>query len=335
MKHNIIKENDVYNKQDFQKEKELTNLFDKNYKNIISKNSLFIKLEKQFKSKKFKNFKQSIGDGFLLVWDNPTTPSLYITEVELERHHINKHILPQIGDFISFIQSSTIEELNTVRNYLYQEIKKNKSIFQKLQKDTDKEVYELLDNAMEDLQILLIIDRISPELSIGLSQIEKAINVKIRKIEVSLFTKEKEEVVLYSDSEVSEEDIKTSREKIELEEYTMEYHLEKKPEKILNIVNDFVSYLKSKGIKISPMKHYIGFFKNNSMIFSCVVRKNSVVFYSKARINAFNTEKHNLPFRDVRNIGHYTNHLPTEIVITENEQLTNLKNYFDVVYNKY
>lgn len=94
---------------------------------------------------------------------------------------MNRHILSQIGDFISFIQSSTIEELNIVRNYLYQEIKNNKEVFKKLQKESGKEVYELLDNALEDLQILLVIDKMSPELSIGLSQIECAINVKNRK----------------------------------------------------------------------------------------------------------------------------------------------------------
>jgi len=80
------------------------------------------------------------------------------------------------------------------------------------------------------------------------------------------------------------------------------------------------------------MKHYIRFDKNNSMIFSCVVRKKSVVFYSKAKINEIPME--NLQMRDVRKIGHYTNHLPTEIVITELEQLKNLKSYFDSVYNK-
>lgn len=334
MKHTILKEGVKYTKEEFQKEPELTQLFNKNYRNIISENSLFIKLEKKFRSKKFKNFKHSIGDGFLLVWDNPTTPSLYITEVELERHDINRHILPQIGNFISFIQSSTIEELNAVRNYLYAEIKKNRPIFQKLQKDTGKEVYELLDNAMEDLQILLVIDRISPELSIGLSQIEKAINVKIRKIEVSLFKKDKEDVILFSDSEITDEDIKTSKEKIELEEYTLEYHLENKPEKIIEILTSFLNHLKSKGVRISPMKHYIGFFKDKSMIFSCVVRKNSIVFYSKARLKDIKTDTFNLPFRDVRNIGHYTNHLPTEIVITESEQVGDLINYFNEVYNK-
>ncbi|MFW5977504.1 MAG: hypothetical protein ACOCQQ_03255 [Candidatus Nanoarchaeia archaeon] len=335
MKHNIIKKDDIFKKQEFQKETDLTNLFNKNYKNIISKKSLFIQLEKQFKAKKFKNFKHSIGDGFLLVWDNPTTPSLYITEIELEKHDMNRHILPQIGDFISFIQSSTIEELNNVRNYLYQEIKKNKELFKRLQQESNKEVYELLDNAMEDLQILLVIDRMSPELSIGLSQIEKAINVKIRKIEVSLFLKEKEEVILYSDSEITEEDVKTSKEKIELEEYTLDYHTENKPEKIKEIIHEFLKHIRTKSIKVSPMKHYIGFFKNNNMIFSCVVRRNNVIFYSKAKINEFKVKEYNLTFRDVKNIGHYANHLPTEIILNELEQIDDLKKYFDKIYNKY
>lgn len=337
MKHNIIKNNEKYSKQEYKEEEELTDLFTKNYRNIISEKSLFIKIEKQVKSKNFKNFKHSISDGFLLVWDNPTTPSLYITEIELEKHDIDRHILPQLGNFISFIQSALTEELNAVRNFLYTEIKKNKQIFDKIQKDTEKEVYELLDNSMEDLQILLVIDRISPELSIGLSQIEKAIKVKIRKIEISLFTKDKEEVVLFSDSEVevTEGEISISKERYEMEEYTLEYHTENKPEKTSAMLNSFLEHLKTKGIKISPMKHYIGFFKNNKMIFSCVVRKNSLVYYSKAKINEFKTENYNIPFRDVRSIGHYTNHLPTEIVITETEQIEDLIKYFDEVFKKY
>lgn len=332
MKHSILKNQEKYSKQDFKREEDLTLLFNKNYNNLVSGNSLFIKLEKQFKSR---NFKHSIGDGFLLVWDNLTTPSLYITEIELERHDINRHILPQIGDFISFIQSASVEKLNAVRNYLYKEIKQNRTVYEKLQKETGKEVYELLDNSMEDLQILLIIDRISPELSIGLSQIEKAIKVKIRKIEVSLFTKDKEEVVLFSDSEITDEDVKTPEEKLELEEYTLEYHIENKPEKISHIVDKLSEYLKSRGVKESPMKHYIGFFKNKSMIFSCVVRKKSVVFYSKAKVGEIKFINSKLVLRDVRKIGHYTNHLPTEIVITELDQIEDLKKYFDEVYKKY
>lgn len=334
MKYNILKNQEKYEKQEFKTEENLTQLFTENYQSIISSKSFFIKIKKQLKSRKFKNFKHSIGDGFLLVWENPTTPTLYVVEIELEKHDINKHILPQIGDFISFIQSATTEELNAVRNYLYQEIKDNKEIFTILQKETNKEVYELLDNSMEDLQILLIIDRICPELSIGLSQIEKAIKVKIRKLEISLFTKAQEKVILFSDSEVvsAETDISKFQ---ELEEYPLEYHFQNKSEKITNIVKEFLKYLKTKRIKESPMKQYIGFFKNQKMIFSCVVRKNSVVFYSKANRREIKTKNLSLLFRDVKKIGHYTNHLPTEIVLTEIEQLEDLKKYFNEVYNKY
>ena len=240
MRYSILKDKGKYTKQEFKKENALTNLFSKNYKNIISENSLFIELEKKIISRKFKNFKHSISDGFLLVWDNPTTPSIYITEIELERHGMNRHILPQIGNFISFIQSKSIEDLNMVRDYLYQEIQQNKPIFERLKKETEKEVYALLDDAMGDLQILLVIDRISPELSIGLSHIEKAINVKIRKIEVSLFTKDKEEIILFSDSEITEKDEEITEDRLEIEDYTLEYHLGNKLEKISNIVIAFI-----------------------------------------------------------------------------------------------
>jgi len=97
MKQSVLKGNELYIKQEYKKEEELENIFGKYYQLIISNKSYWIPLKKQLKSKKFKNFKHSIGDGFLLVWDNPTTPTLYITEVELEKHDINKHILPQLG----------------------------------------------------------------------------------------------------------------------------------------------------------------------------------------------------------------------------------------------
>jgi len=259
MKHIVLKGNEKYIKQEYKKEEELKSIFSKHYHQIVSKNSFWLPLEKQLKSKKFKNFKHSICDGYLIVWDNPTTPTLYITEIELEKHDINRHILPQLGNFISFIQSSTIEELNDVRNFLYSEIKKESSIFNKIRENTDKEIYELLDNSMEDLQILLVIDRVSAELSIGLSQIEKAINVKIRKIEVSKFLNDKnEKVILFTDSESLDIEEGDGGFKVS-EQYTIEYHLENKPEKIVGIVNGFLQHIKEKGSKISPMKHYIGF----------------------------------------------------------------------------
>lgn len=331
MKHTILVANEQYDVRQYDKEEELKSVFGRYYCQIISLHSYWMPLEKRLKSRRFKNFRDSNGDGFLLVWDNPTTPTLYITEIELKKHPKDEHILPQIGNFISFIQSAQQDDLNRVRDFIYDQIKINRVIFDQIVKATKREVLELLEDAMDDIQILLVIDKITPELSIGLDQIEKAISVKIRKIEVSRFlSKKNEEVILFSDSEAPE----TEGEELK-GQYTIDYHLKNKPEKIVNIVNKFYQYVKQKkGMGVSPMKQYIGFFKNNAMIFSCVVRKKSVVFYSKAEKGEIRLGK-KLPIRDVRKIGHYTNHLPTEIVITEEAQMDNLKKYFDKVYNRF
>lgn len=86
MKYAAIKGKEKYYKHDYKEEDELTEVFSKHYQQIVSEKSLWIPIEKQLKSRRFKNFKHSVGDGFLLVWDNPTTPTLYITEIELKKH---------------------------------------------------------------------------------------------------------------------------------------------------------------------------------------------------------------------------------------------------------
>lgn len=258
---------------------------------------------------------------------------MYITEIELEEHDINKHVLPQLGNFISFIQSASKVELNYVRDFLYNEIRKNKAIFEKLQKDTGKEVHQLLDNSMEDLEILLLIDRINPELSIGLSQIEKAIKVKIRKIEVSMFLSDKkDEIILFSDSERYQDEVEEAK---EAGEYSEEYHLENKSDEMRAIINDLLAHISDLNILASPMKHYIGFYKNNIMIFSCVIRKNNIIFYSKAKINEIKIDDIKLSFRDVSKIGHYTNHLPTEIIVSRYDDLQYFFEYLNRLSKKY
>ena len=166
-------------------------------------------------------------------------------------------------------------------------------------------------------------------MSIGLSQIEKTINIKIRKIEVSRFVSDnKKEIIFFTDSEYIDFEDKENK---EMNIYSIGYHLDNKPEKITNIVRDIMNFAKEKNLKISPMKLYIGFFKGKRMLFSLVVRKNSVVLYSKVKLKEIKPD--NLNARDVSNIGHYTHHLPTEIVINEFEQLPYLKEYLIDVLN--
>lgn len=328
MRHFVIGNNEKYYKKPYKFEDELTKIVEDHFKEIISESSVFLKAEKQFKTK---NFKNSICDGFLLVWENPSTPLLYITEIELEKHSIDKHILPQIGDFISFIKSAKNEDLSKLKSYIYEKLKKDPQLFKKIQSDTDREVYELIESAIEDLQVLLIIDRMHPNLAIGLTQIEKAINLKIRKIEVSRFENEAEdEILYYSDSEVLVMDKDVVE---EAEEYTLNYHLNDKDEMIKIIVNGFIK--RTKGfVKAEPKKHYIGYFKDGKMIMSTVTRKKNVIFYSKAKLKDRDKKYEKLIFRDVSEIGHYTNHLPTEIIINDADSILELIDYFETNFGK-
>lgn len=332
----ILQKEKKYIKQKYSNEEELEKIFSKNYQYIISNNSFFFNLKKQTKSKKFKNYNHSIADGFLLTWDNPTTPSLYITEIELEKHKISSHILPQIGNFISFIQSAKEEEINKLKKTLYDEIKRNTKVFSKIKENITQEVHELITNSITDLQFLLIIDRISPELSIGLSQIERSIKVKIRKIEISIFKNNRKKIILYSDSETIDSENIQSQQKSSKDEYPLDFHYANKSKEIISMFKHFLKSIKKDSIIKSVMKHYIGFRKGKNMIFSCVIRKNSLVFYSKAKITEISPKKFNIStFRNVSKIGHYTNHLPTEIVIKEKNQLKNLINYINKVIRYY
>ena len=145
-------------------------------------------------------------------------------------------------------------------------------------------------------------------------------------------------MILYTDSEEIDEDeegtkSKSSEEQI-VDEYTIEFHIKDKPENIVEMFSKFHEAIKDK-IEIIPTKHYIGFYKASSMFFSCVVMKKSIVFYSRALPNELSTGFNKIKFRDVRNIGHYTNHLPTEVILTDISQLEELLKYFNSIYEKY
>lgn len=249
----------------------------------------------------------------------------------MERHDVDWHILPQLGNFISFIQSAGTDERRQVRDLLYEELRRHRSVFDRIRKEPGKEVLELLDDSLDDIQILLVIDRMTPELSLGLSQIEKAIKVKIRKIELRQFVRtEDDRIVLFTDSEqAGEERVEDGDEG----GYTVDYHLEGLPSERAAVVRDFESYARKKGFTVQPQKHYIGFHNKKGMLFSCVPRRKSILFYSKATHREIRAR--GIPLRDVRHIGHYTNHLPTEIAITEKSQIGMLKGYFDKVIAKF
>ncbi|MCX8474080.1 MAG: hypothetical protein ORN85_10590, partial [Sediminibacterium sp.] len=99
------------------------------------------------------------------------------------------------------------------------------------------------------------------------------------------------------------------------------------------IVNGFIKKTEGK-IVVLPKKHYIGYFKDDKMIMSTLPRNKNAIFYSKTLIKDSDKKFDKLIFRDVRNIGHYTNHLPTEIVVSDIDALDQLVEYFNKISTK-
>jgi predicted transport protein len=319
------------------KEAELTDVFSNFYKRIFSNSSYWIGGAKKLRSSSFRNFAESIPDGYLIQWETPDTPCLYLTELETKAHPL-RHIVPQLGNYLSFIQSATKEDQSKVRDYLYGKICENKAIHKRITTDTEKEALQLLEEAMGETRILLVIDEMTPDLRIGLEQIEKAIRVKIRKIEMSQFQNDKGDVIVFvNDSDKGLEVPEVTSVAITQEgDYDVDFHLARKPSDIADIYEKFAKYAKKRGLVAKPTKMYIGFSTGKEkgiMLFSCVIRNSQVVFYSKAKVGEVGRGKLNI--RDVRKIGHYTNHLPTEIVIGDKDKLDGLFLYCDKVIKKY
>ncbi len=268
-------------------------------------------------------------------------PKLYIAEMELSHHSVNRHILPQLGNFISFIQTNISSEITKVRAVIYDDLKANKDLFKQIQTDTRMEVYELIQTALEDLQILLVIDRIPTDLMIGLSQIEKAINVKIRKIELVRYKESadsSDELISYFDNESIYEDDTTTDNEVSISEsgeiqYTLDYHLNGKSEDIVQLFNNFVALLKDK-LLITPKKLYISL-ANQNIILSLVVMTKKIIVYSKEPLEEIGVDYQSLTLRDVTNIGHYCSHLPTEIKVDGSTDFELLKKYVLAVIEKY
>lgn len=296
-------------------------------------------IKKQLKSSKFKNFHNSIPDGFLLTWEEPATPILYIVEFELESH-TETHILQQIGNFIAFVQSSSADERELLKTILFNLIKDDGDTKTKISEQTGMEVHELLSNAMtNEMRILLVIDRFPHDLKIGLSKIEGAIRVPIRKLEIDRFTsRNNESVIVLGDSDRPLYSVESQDEL--LEKYELDYHTDRKPEEIVQLLNMIVTYIEKKykeEIEIRPVQQYIGFRLKSKkrMILSCSVQTTRLVLYSLAKTTQMRPDKRTIESSDVSAVNHVPSNLPTQIIISDKSQIPEFMAYFERLFRRY
>ncbi|HJY64601.1 MAG TPA: DUF5655 domain-containing protein [Ignavibacteria bacterium] len=99
----IVTEKGLYHLYDYQSEVELERMIVEHASEIFGKNSRYFAKKKIDSKSGF----GTIPDGYVIDFDKK---KLYIIEIELIRHDLRKHILPQIASFIMALQNKSSQE---------------------------------------------------------------------------------------------------------------------------------------------------------------------------------------------------------------------------------
>jgi len=152
-----VKDDVKYLPHQYRDEKELENLVKEHIEFIFGNNSLF------FESSKIKS-RASIGsipDGFVLL---PLEEKWYIIEVELSKHPLHRHIVPQILKFFSAIKNSNTRK--KLIDIFYEEIESKPILNYKYKiAGIKKERYKLLTDVInKNPEFAIIINEKTREL---------------------------------------------------------------------------------------------------------------------------------------------------------------------------
>jgi len=134
-------------------ENEFHPLVEKYSKEIFGKDSLYLAVEKRLVSKAGRGV---MPDGFAIVFSKP--PEMYVVEVELSSHDLDKHIVDQLNRFNR--ASRNPENRKRIADRLHMEIKNDlmKEAFVR-QMIGSKEVYKFLsDLVSQQLKTVIIIE---------------------------------------------------------------------------------------------------------------------------------------------------------------------------------
>ena len=133
---NIKVNGKVFELADYENEKEIESALDKLSEDIFGKGRIYINVKKLIGKEN-----KGIPDGYLLDLSSKK-PELYFIEVELDTHHVIKHIATQILNFsLAFDQDK-----NRVSEILIESIEKDEKIKQKCLEYASNSYYENLHN---------------------------------------------------------------------------------------------------------------------------------------------------------------------------------------------
>ena len=165
----IILNKEKYFIKNYKNEAELIKIIKEHWKELFGNDCLYIEINKKLKSS---SGIESIPDGYIIY---PKDKYYNIVEVELTRHPLHRHIIPQLSKFISGIKN--IDNKKNIVDAIFFEIKKNNYLDSFLNKNIKLEdVHKCIDDIfLEEPILLIIIDEHNNEIE----DIKNALNCEV------------------------------------------------------------------------------------------------------------------------------------------------------------
>lgn len=153
-------------------EEELEEIIEKNSKYIFGEDSFYFNFKRKIKSVSGIG---SIPDAYLIVFE--PLPKWYILEVELSKHPLYDHVIPQLTKFNRGIEESSGK--NKIINMLYEAIKEDSILEAKIRKKIGSgEIYKFISEVIStDPTIIIGIDEKTSELEEAIRDIRGEVKI--------------------------------------------------------------------------------------------------------------------------------------------------------------
>lgn len=137
-------------------EEEVEKPFKENYDKVFGQDSVL--LDVKLKLKSFLD-EDAIPDGFAIRLGKD--PKLYIVEVEKAKHHMYRHVMTQLGQFLNWVEEP--ENKDRVVEALYENISEDPVLSRKVGKWT-AEIHRYVNGIIRDAEVLVVADELTNDL---------------------------------------------------------------------------------------------------------------------------------------------------------------------------
>lgn len=137
-------------------EEEVEQPFKENYDKVFGQESVLLDIKLKLKSYLDDD---AIPDGFAIRLGKD--PKLYIVEVEKAKHHMYRHVMAQLGQFLNWVDEP--ENKDRVVEALYEKVAEDPLLSRKVGKWT-QDIHRFVSSLVRDAEVLVVADELTNDL---------------------------------------------------------------------------------------------------------------------------------------------------------------------------